>query len=129
MAAYSIVFIRLFIFLAATVPADLDTILCDGTEVCLQPSDAVEPYNISCNCRASSIHCFWTIFGDRRIITNGTTESLLVWHSSTRGYGQFTCISQGDSSDHVERNVLIIPNGESYKNNSGERDSHFNEYS
>ena len=113
MAAYSIA-IRLFIFLAATVPADLDTILCDGTEVCLLPFDAVEPYNISCNCH-SSIHCYWTTLADRRKITNGTTESLLVWHSNTRGYGQFTCISQDtDSSDHVERNVLIIPNGESY---------------
>ena len=129
MAAYSIVFIRLFIFLAATVPADLDTISCDdGTEVCLLPSDAVEPYNISCKCHASSIHCHWTTLVDRRTISSGTTESLLVWHSSTRGYGQFTCISQaGNSSDRVERNVLIIPNGESYKNNSGERDSHFNE--
>ena len=111
MAAYSIA-IRLFIFLAATLPADSDTILCDGTEVCLLPFD--EPYNISCNCRPSSIHCYWITLADRRKITNGTTESLLVWHSNTRGYGQFTCISQDNSSDYVEKNVLVIPNGESY---------------
>ena len=116
MEVYPVRLIRLFILLMTTVPADFDTILCDGTEVCLQPPDSLEPYNISCSChRASSIQCFWTTFTDRRnILTNGTTESLLVWHSSTLGYGQFTCISRDPSSVlNVEKNVLIIPEGES----------------
>ena len=111
MGVYLVVLIRLLIVLMATVPADFDTILCNsGTEVCWPGLQ----YNISCICRASSTRCFWTTFSDRRnILTNGTTESLLVWHSSTLGYGQFTCISRRDSSsDNVERNVLIIPNGE-----------------
>ena len=107
MEVYLVVLIQLFIFLMATVPSYLDTILCDGTEVCLP---GLVQYNISCSCRVSSTHCFWTTFADHRnILTNGTT---LVWHRSTLGYGQFTCISRDSSSDNVERNVLIIPNGE-----------------
>ena len=97
----------------ATAPTDLDTISCNETKVCLKSPDAVEPYNISCSCPTPSIHCYWTKFAYRgNILTNGVTESLLVWRSNTLGYGQFTCISQDPSYDlNVEKNVLIIPDG------------------
>ena len=75
---------------------------CRGTEVCPLPYDT-ETFDINCNCGGDS-QCHWVTFANpRRALTNG---SLLSWHRSTTGYGQFRCNSLNGTTI---RNVLILP--------------------
>lgn len=87
-----------------TDPINQDLVPCGDTEVCLLPSYE-EPFPISCNCSgASRDQCSWINRGE--ILSNG---SLLLWHSNTTGYGQYTCI---DSIGNTVRKLLILPESE-----------------
>ena len=96
-------------FLAKIQALPFDQIAtCDDTEICfLQANQLPE---ITCNCTPST-QCSWSRFADREeIISNGTTESVLMWNGT--GYGQYICVSDGST---VVKNIMILPQSEDIK--------------
>ena len=78
---------------------------CGNTEVCFLGSDQLP--TINCDCTPST-QCSWSRFADRgETLSNGTTESVLMWQST--GYGQYLCIR---NSSTVARNIMILPTGQ-----------------
>ena len=93
----------LFVYLAKVHALPFDQIAtCDNTEICfLQANQLPE---INCNCTPST-QCSWSRFVYRgEILSNGTTESILMWQRT--GYGQYICV-RDDST--VARNIMILP--------------------
>ena len=78
------------------------TATCGGTEICFLQSNQFPEINCDCS---PSIQCSWNGFADRgEILSNGTTDSVLMWNRT--GYGQYICVR--DSSTEV-RNIMILP--------------------
>ena len=99
--------LSLFVFLEYIDALPLDQIAtCGNTELCFLQSDQLP--EINCDCSPSGTQCSWSRFVDRReILSNGTTESVLMWQRT--GYGQYICVR--DNSTAVARNIMILPEG------------------
>lgn len=97
----------LFVSLVEKIHALSQTPTCGDTEICfLQPNQLP---NISCDC-SQSTQCSWSRFADRgKILSNGTTESVLMWQGR---YGQYICVGDGST---VAKNIMILPQSKEIK--------------
>ena len=109
---YYVSWISLFYSLAGTacIPQALTCGLgcrqCGDTEVYRLQSNQIPCIN--CNCTQSSTQCSWSTYADpEKILSSGTTESVLMWQET--GYGQYLCLKDGSI---VIKNIMILPEGE-----------------
>lgn len=98
----------LFVSLAEKIHALPQTPTCGDTEIYFLQANQMP--NISCDC-SQSTQCSWSRFTDRgKILSNGTTESVLMWQRT--GYGQYICVGDGST---VVKNIMILPQSKEIK--------------